>query len=509
MDEKVFVNISAKEYKDLKEKYRGFDLERWVEKKIKYYRLKPFQSREKLIWCDEIKEYLVLINEDYKEEEKTKKQFVKEEDFEKAKKIIQSYFGKRDLAEQILNIQPLYYDVNKIWWVWNKEKYMWVITDETDILNFVRQLSTFNTVKAKDKLEILEALKQYARERKPTPIKPSWVQFKDLIVDIETGEEIKATPKYFVTNPIAWKLHKERFVNTPVLDKIFEEWVGEKYVKTLYQMIAYSLLPSYPIHRLFCLIGGGMNGKSCFLRLITKFIGEENMTSTELDTLLNSRFEITRLHKKLVCVLGETNFEEISKTSILKKLTGQDMIGFEYKNKNPFTDFNYSKIFIATNNLPTTTDKTIGFYRRWLIIDFPNKFSEKKDILQEIPDEEFEILAVKCLGILKDLLDTKEFTNEGSIEERMEKYESKSNFLEKFLKLTIEEDFNGYITKSDFVKKFLAWSKENRHREMSETTIGLKMKELGYESGKKYFDWLYDGKGGDARVWFGIKWKDK
>lgn len=33
-------------------------------------------------------------------------------------------------------------------------------------------------------------------------------------------------------------------------------------------------------------------------------------------------------------MMGETNFNEMSETSILKKLTGGDLIGFEYKNKN-------------------------------------------------------------------------------------------------------------------------------------------------------------------------------
>jgi len=71
---------------------------------------------------------------------------------------------------------------------------------------------------------------------------------------------------------------------------------------------------------------------------------------------------------------------------------------------------NYAKILIATNNLPTTTDKTIGFYRRWLIIDFPNQFSEKKDILADIPNEEYNSLALKCVGILKDLLMKRAFS---------------------------------------------------------------------------------------------------
>jgi phage/plasmid-associated DNA primase len=102
-----------------------------------------------------------------------------------------------------------------------------------------------------------------------------------------------------------------------------------------------------------------MNGKSKFLELLRKFIGGENCCTTELDTLLVSRFEITRLHKKLVCMMGETNFNEMSKTSILKKLTGGDTVGFEYKNKNPFEDKNYAKILISTNNLPSTTENEI------------------------------------------------------------------------------------------------------------------------------------------------------
>lgn len=422
-------------------------------------------------------------------------------------KAIESYFSKEDLAEQLMTMQPLYYDDSKVWWAWDWNNFRWKLIDETDILNFVSTHSTANTVMSKERNEIIESLKQLSRKQAPLPVKKSWVQFKDTIVDIETGEEKTASSRYFVTNPIPWALDKNRFVETPVMDRIFEEWVGKDNVKLLYEILAYSLLPDYPIHRLFCFIGSGMNGKSCYLNLLRNFIGENNVCSSELDTLLVSRFEVTRLHKKLVCMMGETNFGEMSKTSIIKKLTGQDVIGFEYKNKNPFEDVNYAKILIATNNLPTTTDKTIGFYRRWTIIDFPNQFSEQKDILTEIPIEEYESLAVKCLGILKDILTERKFTNEGSLEERMEKYESKSDFLRKFVQEFTEESFEDFITVADFKKKFNDWCKENRHRELADTTLSKNLKKLGFEPERKHFDWMFDGKGGQARIWTGIKWK--
>ena len=204
--------------------------------------------------------------------------------------------------------------------------------------------------------------------------------------------------------------------------------------------------------------------------------------------------------------MGETNFNEINKTSILKKLSGGDLIGFEYKNKDHFEDKNYAKIIIATNNLPTTTDKTVGFYRRWLIIDFPNQFSEQKNILDDIPDEEYKSLALKSSIILKDLLKKRKFHNEGSIEERMKRYEDHSNPLEKFCKENVVEDYECFIWKWEFEKNLNDWCKANRFREISNVAIGKKMKELHIEQAEKAAGGFNEGK--RWRAWVGIKWKD-
>jgi len=440
---------------------------------------------------------------------------IKEEDKNLADKSIDNlsnkignYFSKKNLAKEIIELQPCYYDKSKIWWLWNWKETKWEKVDETDILNAIEKQATINTINSKERIEMLEALKQVSRLNAPVKTKSSWIQFKDIIYDIKTGEEFKANPNFFVTNPIPWKLNEDKFIETPKMDEIFKEWVGEDNVKTLYEIIAYCLIPDYPIHRIFCFIGSGMNGKSCFLNLLRKFIGTYNCCSTELDTLINSRFEITRLHKKLVCIMGETNFNEMNKTSQLKKLSGGDLIGFEYKNKDPFEEVNYAKIIIATNNLPTTTDKTIGFYRRWMIIDFPNKFSEKKDILKDIPDEEFSILANKCCLILKDLLEKREFTNEGTIEQRTKKYEDHSDPLEKFMQEFISDEYDSYIWKSEFERKLNEWCKSNGFREMTSVSIGKKMKEKGIEQQQKYESWMSEGNKRGGRAWIGLSWKD-
>ena len=114
---------------------------------------------------------------------------------------------------------------------------------------------------------------------------------------MKQGIDLKQQVNIFLTNPLPYKLGE--IEDTPTIDKIFEEWVGKEKVILLKEIMAYCMLRDYPIHRIFCFLGAGLNGKSCFLNLVRKFIGENNVSSTELDILLNSRFEITKLHKKI------------------------------------------------------------------------------------------------------------------------------------------------------------------------------------------------------------------
>jgi len=441
-------------------------------------------------------------NKDFAETEKKLKET--KEVFKEAIKVFNS---KMSLAKQFYDKQPIFLDDSGSFWLWNMGNKSWYrIEREEDIANLIYESLGLDTINSKERTEIFQALKQIGRLYRPIDLPSTWIQFKNGIVDINNESLIiEPTPENFTVNPIPWEIGNS--IETPNMDRIFKEWVGEKYVKTLYQIIAYCLLPDYPLHRLFCFIGAGLNGKSKFLELLRKFIGKDNCCATELDVLLNSRFEITRLYKKLICQMGETNFTEISKTSILKKLTGDDLIGYEYKNKTPFEAKNYSKILISTNNLPTTSDKTIGFYRRWLIVDFPNQFSEKKNILDDIPEVEYNNLALKSIGILKELLEVKEFYNEGSIEDRTKRYEDHSDPIEKFLKEFTCEDVYGHIWKFEFEKKLNEWCKENRFRILSEETIGRKMKLKGVSQTQRMSDWTIDGQNKLLRCWIGLSWK--
>jgi putative DNA primase/helicase len=304
-------------------------------------------------------------------------------------------------------------------------------------------------------------------------------------VDIQTNEVIDATPKYFITNPIPHKLGES--TETPTIDELLREWVtkedyqDESYSKTLKEIIAYCFLADMPIHRIFCFIGEGLNGKGTFLRLIENFVGESNKCASEIEVLVNNRFESSRLYKKLICIFGEIDKGIFNKTKTLKSLSGDDLIRFEFKGKDGFDDHNYAKPLISANHLPETTDKSKGFYRRWTIVNFPNQFNEKKNVLENIPEEEYENFCLQSIELLQNLLKKGEFTNDGSIEERENKYEKFSNNINEFIKIFCdfgtEED---YIEFSDFSDRYNDYLNSQSIKKKSKIEIGRSLELRGY-----------------------------
>ena len=110
-----------------------------------------------------------------------------------------------------------------------------------------------------------------------------------------------------------------------------------------------------------------------------------------------------------MCTINEIDHSVFKQTALLKRLTGQDLIPMEIKFKNPFEAKNYAKLIIATNTLPQTNDKSYGFFRRWLIIDFPNTFEEGRDPVLDIPHDEIPKLCGKAVKLIPGLIERGSF----------------------------------------------------------------------------------------------------
>lgn len=383
-----------------------------------------------------------------------------------------------NIAEEFLKTNPVHYDQAKMWWAWKNNK--WEIIDDVDILNLVNDaLQLQGITNSTIKTQLLDSLKMKARLQEPKKPKKEWIQFGDTIIDIKNKETFTATPKYFFTNPIPHNIGET--TETPVMDKLFNEWVGPINSKALYELIAYCCYQSYPIQLLFCLWGNGRNGKSQYMQILQHFIGKENTTSTELDILTTRTFEPFKLFKKLVCTIGETNFGMLSNSSIIKKLTGGDLIGFEKKGKDPFDDYSYAKIIISSNSLPTTEDTSDGFYRRWMIIGFENEFEESgQEVWKQIPESEYASLSKKITMMLPELLKGGRFTGQGTIQERKDRYISVSNPLSLFIKEHCKVDPDAMVLYSQLYAEYVRYLAKHKRRRVKMKEFKAALEDEGF-----------------------------
>lgn len=474
------------------------------EEKIIQRDLQEQFKRRYNINCNTLNEYCKWKNKEdcpqYKHFSGKKEIYINSDLFNKA---ITMFSNLLDLAERFYQIQPLYYDSAKNWWLWDFNDYRWNRVDETDLLNAISQHTIANTIL--DKNDILEALRQVGRKKKPAEPKKGWIQFKDKIIDIETNKEIEATYKYFITNPIPWQQGKSDA--TPTIDRLLEEWVGKDRVLTLKEIMAACTICEMPgqIHRIFCLIGFGRNGKTEYGKLVIKLVGKNNTTATELNKLLNSRFEVIKLYKKLMVEIGEIDKSVFKQTALLKALSGEDNLSGEYKGKDSIDFINYAKPIIKTNVLPETTDKSAGFFSRWCIVDFPNRFKEGPSPVEKIPDEEFENFCCQIPRLIKEVKERGGYWKEGTIEERQTKYEAHSNPIDKFIEEFCTKDVNGFIIFSEFYVKLSNYLKTENYRVQSEMEVSKSLKNKGFETKNKTWTDVFGTH--NAVVIWGLKWQ--
>lgn len=397
--------------------------------------------------------------------------------------------------------QPFFYDKTGMFWIWDNQHHKYDMCDQIDLFNSMHQTLNLDKDSVSPKLQqsYQNMMKRYGRTKIPIETPWHWVQFGSTIYDVKNRLCFPATPQHWLTNAIPWEAKEN---STERIQTLFKQWQPNKH-KALEEWSAYNCLPDYPIHRIMASVGSGRNGKSQYLRFLKKFLGNHNCTSSSLDRLENNRFESARLYKKLSCFISETNFNKIKNSGILKEISGQDSISAEFKQKKPFEFTNYAKINIATNGLPVSDDQSEGWYRRWFILEWTQEFQEGKDVINEIPDSEYEGFAFKVLEVLPELLERGSFTHEGSISERKEAYEKVSNPLNQFIKECCDvgsgDEF--YVKTNEFYGLYRTWLVRHKLRPLKQKEIKQKLEDEGFYVERIYVD------GNKPYVFVGLKLK--
>lgn len=251
----------------------------------------------------------------------------------------------------------------------------------------------------------------------------------------------------------------------PKTFEAFKSWVDDKWI-TLFEIIGYTLYPEIKFRKAFMLVGQGNNGKSTFINLIKELLGDyvEDVSPRELFDSQN-RFIVANLYHKLANAVAESKDYTIDDMDRFKRLTGGDWFTADVKFKDPITFKSIAKLIIASNNMPYLKDNNDkAFWHRWVIIEFPHKFTDDDTWFRKtFTTEELNgIITVALLAFMR-VVQQKKFDYEQNEEEVMNIWLSQTDSVYAFIQKSIREGEiildpkNGdlWVSRKDLYKMYL------------------------------------------------------
>ena len=227
----------------------------------------------------------------------------------------------------------------------------------------------------------------------------------------------------------------------------WQEWLNQvmpnkEDQKTLQEWSGYILLSDYRFHKLLYNYGGGRNGKGTWERTIQAIIGLNNCAEVGLEEFDGQhRFALYQLYGKLFNSCSEPTTNKILQTSIIKKVTGQDIISAERKGSDKRIEFtNTAKMTVSANKFPKVNDTSTAFTERRLFLVWSSEFLEGQGQIQYIEknwiegehDERKGILCWMLEG-LQRLLSNGKFTTSKSQQETELMFQRASDTIGAFL----------------------------------------------------------------------------
>jgi P4 family phage/plasmid primase-like protien len=141
----------------------------------------------------------------------------------------------------------------------------------------------------------------------------------------------------------------------------------------LQQFIGYCFLRDARYQKALFLIGTGANGKSTMLDVMAALVGTQNLSSLTLHDL-QKQFRAQFLQHKFINLATETGARDPITTEIFKQVVDGSLLTVERKYGEPYQYRPYAKWVIAMNEAPVIQDKTHGFERRVLVLEFNRRF---------------------------------------------------------------------------------------------------------------------------------------
>lgn len=342
---------------------------------------------------------------------------------------------------------------------------------------------------------------------------------KNGILNLNTRELNSFTPDKIFFNKLPVEFNP--LAECEAIDMFFEDILKSSDDKNiLYELTGFCLHKDYFIEKAFMFVGDGGNGKTKCLSLLKEFLGVENTCSVRLVDMTSQNSALCELHNRLVNMAGDLDNTAFKNTGIFRELTGREQVQVKRKYLRDLIFTNYAKMIFACNDLPRVYDLKEGFWRRWILLEFPYKFLPQKEIDNRPNDENLKVqdpaiisklttnnqlsgLLNKALDGLDRLKKNKDFSYSIGTHAVKDFWIRKSDSFTAFCLDNIENDYDGFVVKKKIRNEFLKYCKKYKVKGASDKMMKIVLEDMfGAIEGRKIVN------NEPEYVWEGIKLKE-
>ena len=255
-----------------------------------------------------------------------------------------------------------------------------------------------------------------------------------------------------------------------------------------WQVAGWLMVPHTGLQKALLLFGPGASGKSTFLEGLRAFLGGDNVSAEPLERLEGNRFALASLVGKLANICGDLSYGRAEKSNIFKSIVGEDTVTAERKFESAFTFKPYARLVFSSNSHPRTRDTGDAYYRRWIVLPFPNVIPEEKrdpHLVKKLTEPgELSGLLNKALAALPQVLE-QGVTETQSMKEELEELRLANQPVIGFLRDMLVEEPDKYILKTAVFKAVQDYCRKERTYTPSTVEIG-KMVKVEFPNAKDY-----------------------
>lgn len=311
------------------------------------------------------------------------------------------------------------------------------------------------------------------------------------VINLKTGKLLQGRPEMMISKSANVSFNSsakcDRWLK--FLNEIFAN--DSEMVEAAQRYVGYSLTGNTNEQVMFILYGSGSNGKSTFLDVILKVMGDYG-ANTPFTTFESTQFDGSKIPNDIAKLSGKrfvwsSEIKDRAKINEgrIKALTGGDPITARFLHKEYFTFTAGFKIWFSVNHKPVVNDNSFAFWRRIRLIPFEMKFEgENKDenlkdkLFSEIPGI-LKWAIAGCLNWQKFGLPFPE-----KIESATKEYQAESDTISQFLDDCTIRIEGQSVEAGILYESYKNWANKNNEHALTANRFGRKMSEFGLQKGK-------------------------